>query len=1085
MDKKSLSGLCLGILLLFSMLPSQTVQAEPTYFIKFGSSGSDDDEFDDPSGIAISSSGRTVYVADMDNNRINVLDDDGDPDFEFGSFCNMSTNQGCNDNAPRADEDGDGQFNEPIAVAIDSFGDIYVVDSQNDRIQRFDDDGDFEKKFGSSNSNDSDYLGSPAGIAIQKSTRDIYVTSTDTDSISVFDSSGNFLFKFGSAGSDEGEFRNPSYMTIDDTKEILYVADTDNDRIQIFELVDSNTCPQGTDEIVNGICFVEEFGSTGFDEGEFISPMGLAIDTTNDLLYVADNLNNRIQIFELVDSNTCPQGTDEIVNGVCFVEEFGSIGSTNSKFSSPMGLALDTANDLLYVVDSSNDRVQVFKTSATPDKKPERPTDVTASAASPTSIALTWNAPILDDKVPSITGYKVEFKTGSDNFSTLVSDTKSTNTSILHQGLEKGETYVYRVYAINSIGTSTASLQSSAKPQLTTVPSGFTAVAISPNQIELYWIPPSETFGQTISGYIIKREIIPGVYDEIAQTSGASTTYTVSSLTTGKTYTYVVIAKFPLGTSDVSNTASATPEKDSSGSSSSSPITIPTSPLKLTTTAASSNQINLSWTKPSSDGNSAITGYKIETKKNSGSYSVLVSNTKSTATSYTHTSLTLDATYTYRVSAINSIGTSNPSADVSVTLGKIDLTIKPLGKFVINEEKTLSFSVSVTDSSLDNLVFSLDKNPPAGAKINSNTGKFTWTPTKSQGSSSYTFDLVVKRGTIQDRQSVTITVNDVPDPEPDPPSNMPDFVDPKQGAQYYLDRYNNEQAYKTWFDTNYPDYTIEEAIELTIPGFFSESKEAKPILDFVDQSQDPQYYIDRYNNEATYKAWFDKTYPDYTIEQAVGFTIQESKTEAKPILPFVDPTQDTQYYIDRYNSDASFKEWFDDTFPDYTIYEAVGEESTKQQIGICGPGTIFVNGYCETEKKTGGGCLIATAAFGSELAPQVQKLRELRDNTLLQTNSGTSFMDGFNELYYSFSPTIADLERENPLFKEAVKLTISPLLSSLSILNYVDIDTEEEMLGYGIGVILLNIGIYFVAPMTILWKFTKLVEQRLSNSSTI
>ena len=750
-----------------------------------------------------------------------------------------------------------------------------------------------------------------------------------------------------------------------------------------------------------------------------------------------------------------------------------------------MGLTLDTTNDLLYVVDSNNDRVQVFKTSSTTDKKPDKPTEVTASASSPTSIALTWNAPILDDKVPSITGYKIQYKTGSDNFSTLVSDTKSTNTLFLHQGLDTGETYVYRVYAINSIGTSAVSSQSSAKPQHTTVPTGLTAIAISPNQIALSWIPPSETFGQTISGYTIKREIIPGVYDEIAQTSGASTTYTVSSLATGKTYTYIVIAKFPLGTSDVSNTASATPEKDSSGSSSSSPITIPTSPLKLTTTAASSNQINLSWTKPSSDGNSVITGYKIETKKNSGSYSVLVSNTKSTTTSYTHTSLTPDSTYTYRISAINSIGTSNPSTDASVTLRDIVLTIKPLGKFVIDEDKTLSFSVSVTDNSLDGLVFSLDKNPPAGAKINSNTGKFTWTPTKSQGSSSYTFDLVVKRGTIQDRQSVTITVNDVPDPEPDPLSNMPDFVDPKQGAQYYLDRYNNEQAYKTWFDTNYPDYTIEEAIELTIPEFSSETKEAKPILDFVDKTQDPQYYIDRYNNEATYKAWFDETYPDYTIEEAVGFTMQESKAEAKPILPFVDPNQDTQYYIDRYNSEASYKEWFDNTFPDYTIYEAVGAESTEPQIGICGLGTIFVNGFCEAEKKTGGGCLIATAAFGSELAPQVQKLRELRDNTLLQSNSGTSFMGGFNELYYSFSPTIADLERENPLFKEAVKLTITPMLYSLSILNNVDIDTEEEMLGYGVGVILLNIGIYFVAPMTLLWRFTKLVEERRSNLDAI
>ena len=116
----------------------------------------------------------------------------------------------------------------------------------------------------------------------------------------------------------------------------------------------------------------------------------------------------------------------------------------------------------------------------------------------------------------------------------------------------------------------------------------------------------------------------------------------------------------------------------------------------------------------------------------------------------------------------------------------------------------------------------------------------------------------------------------------------------------------------------------------------------------------------------------------------------------------------------------------------------------------------------------GGGCLIATAAFGSEMAPHVQFLRELRDNTVLQTQARTSFMTGFNQFYYSFSPAVADYERENPVFKEAVKLSLTPLLTSLAILNYVDIDTEQEMLGYGIGVILLNIGMYFVAPAAVI-----------------
>ena len=117
-----------------------------------------------------------------------------------------------------------------------------------------------------------------------------------------------------------------------------------------------------------------------------------------------------------------------------------------------------------------------------------------------------------------------------------------------------------------------------------------------------------------------------------------------------------------------------------------------------------------------------------------------------------------------------------------------------------------------------------------------------------------------------------------------------------------------------------------------------------------------------------------------------------------------------------------------------------------------------------SSNEEGGGCLIATAAFGSEMAPQVQFLREIRDNTVMTTESGTTFMTGFNQFYYSFSPYVADYERENPVFKEAVKVTLTPLLTSLTLLNYVEVDTEEEMLGYGISIILLNIGMYFVAP---------------------
>ena len=340
------------------------------------------------------------------------------------------------------------------------------------------------------------------------------------------------------------------------------------------------------------------------------------------------------------------------------------------------------------------------------------------------------------------------------------------------------------------------------------------------------------------------------------------------------------------------------------------------------------------------------------------------------------------------------------------------LDLIKIGNKSVTEKQTLSFTASVTDSSLKDLVFKLDKNPPTGATIDSKTGVFSWTPTEAQGPGAYLFDIVVSKGPLEDRETITVTVNTVSSPppssEPEPASKIPDFVDPIKGAQYYLDRYNDEAAYKKWFDSNFPDYTIEEAIELAIPDAFSEPEPEKTIAPFVDPDEDPQYYIDRYNNEPTYKAWFDEN------------------------------------------------------FPDQTIYEAVGVETPK--TGICGTGTHFEDGICVRDNQGSGGCLIATAAYGSEMSQQVQLLRELRDNTVLGTDAGSSFMNTFNSFYYTFSPTIADLERQSPIFKNAVRIAITPLLTSLSILNTVNIDSEEDMLGYGIGIILLNLGMYLVAP---------------------
>ena len=150
------------------------------------------------------------------------------------------------------------------------------------------------------------------------------------------------------------------------------------------------------------------------------------------------------------------------------------------------------------------------------------------------------------------------------------------------------------------------------------------------------------------------------------------------------------------------------------------------------------------------------------------------------------------------------------------------------------------------------------------------------------------------------------------------------------------------------------------------------------------------------------------------------------------------------------------------------VSETVPKESPQSEKTES-PGSFTINPATEE----GGGCLISTATFGSELAPQVQLLREIRDNKLLSTGSGSAFMTGFNTLYYSFSPTIADWERQSPIFREAVQIAITPLITSLSILNYVDIDSETKVLGYGISLILLNVGMYFVAPVVLITKLRR------------
>jgi len=183
------------------------------------------------------------------------------------------------------------------------------------------------------------------------------------------------------------------------------------------------------------------------------------------------------------------------------------------------------------------------------------------------------------------------------------------------------------------------------------------------------------------------------------------------------------------------------------------------------------------------------------------------------------------------------------------------------------------------------------------------------------------------------------------------------------------------------------------------------------------------------------------------IEQSRYFSeleIAESQEEAK--VGVVDPTP---AQIPGNNTEEKIEE----------LGEEQTEQSSKEQVE-----ETLKQTEVQEVNEDGGGCLIATAAFGSELSTQVQMLREVRDTQIMNTQVGAMFLSGFNQFYYSFSPTIADMERQSPAFKDFVKITITPLLTTLSLLNHADINSEGEMIGWGIGILSLNVGFYFGIP---------------------
>ncbi|MCL5961131.1 MAG: TIGR03663 family protein [Chloroflexi bacterium] len=188
----------------------------------------------------------------------------------------------------------DGQFNQPRGLATGPNGDFYVIDTGNGRVQKFDSSGTFIGKWGSFGAGDGQFGqiqgGGPVGIAVDKQ-GNVYVADTWNHRIQKFDSSGQLLVKWGSFFNTKGlEAENRAHPTgffgprglAFDKDGNLYVTDTGNKRVIVFD-------SQGR--------VLRQWGVGGRGSGELNEPIGIALDA-NDTVYVADMRNKRVEKFD-------------------------------------------------------------------------------------------------------------------------------------------------------------------------------------------------------------------------------------------------------------------------------------------------------------------------------------------------------------------------------------------------------------------------------------------------------------------------------------------------------------------------------------------------------------------------------------------------------------------------------------------------------------------------------------------------------------------------------------------------------------------------------------------------------------------
>ena len=225
-------------------------------------------------------------------------------------------------------------FSSPFGVAVDGSGNLYVADSGNHRIQKFDPAGLHAGTLGVTgiSGTDDSHFNYPCGVAADGS-GNLYVADMGNDRIEKFDPAGAHVSTLGSSGTDNGHFNYPYGAAIYGSGN-LHVADMGNSRIQKFS-------PPGVYAGTLGAA-----GIAGADNGHFYYPKGVAADGSGNV-YVADTYNHRIQKFDAAGAYAGTFG------------ETGVQGTDSSHFNFPQGVAVDGSGNV-YVADTGNERIQKF-----------------------------------------------------------------------------------------------------------------------------------------------------------------------------------------------------------------------------------------------------------------------------------------------------------------------------------------------------------------------------------------------------------------------------------------------------------------------------------------------------------------------------------------------------------------------------------------------------------------------------------------------------------------------------------------------------------------------------------------------------